>query len=177
MGYNNDKVYTPNLDTLASSGALLSQHYAMSQCTPTRVSLLTGRYPSRWGQQAQQANNAQAFPHETLTMSSMLDELGYDTFMSGKWHLGSAPESGPLHHGFDSAHGSSTGAIGMYDHRYRPGNTWEINWHRDHQIIPGYENGTHVTDLTTREAIRFIQKQRHTPFFLYLPFHAPPHTT
>lgn len=173
IGYNNPNVYTPNLDALAANGATLAQHYSMSQCTPSRVAVMTGRYPSRWGRQAQQANNEQAFPHEILTMAGMLDDMGYESHLSGKWHMGSPPESGPLHHGFDTAHGALTGAVGMYDHRYRPGNIWEITWHRNHEIIPGYENGTHVTDLTAREATRFIQEQRDVPFFLYLPFHAP----
>ncbi|MGB6220207.1 sulfatase-like hydrolase/transferase [Haloferula sp.] len=172
IGYNNAKVYTPNLDALANSGVKFSQHYVMSQCTPTRVALMTGKYPSRSGIQAQEANNEQAFPHGITTLSSMLNKRGYDTFMSGKWHLGSAPEWGPLHHGFDSAHGSLAGAVGAYDHRYRS-NEWEISWHRDHEIIDGYENGEHFTDITAREAIRFIEKKRDAPFLLYLPFHAP----
>ena len=174
IGYNNPAaVHTPVLDSLAAGGATFAQHYVMSQCTPTRVALFTGRYPSRSGRQALQANNAQAFAHGTVTLSSMLAAAGYESFMSGKWHMGSAPEWGPGEHGFDSSHGSLAGAVGMYDHRYRPGNEYEITWQRDGEIIPGYENGTHATDLTAREAVRFIQRRRDRPFFLYLPFHAP----
>ena len=49
IGYNNPKVYTPNLDKLANAGAKLTNHYVMPQCTPTRVALMTGRYPGRVG--------------------------------------------------------------------------------------------------------------------------------
>lgn len=171
IGYNNDAVYSPNLDTLAASGAVLVNNYVMPQCTPTRVALMTGRYPSRFGGPAQQASNAPAFPLDTPTMSRMFKDAGYATSLAGKWHLGSRPEHGPNHFGFDSSYGSLTGAVGMYDHRYRTGE-FEHTWHRDHQRIEGDENGVHATDLTAREAVRVITQPRDTPFFLYLPFHA-----
>lgn len=172
IGYNNPAVYTPRLDALAAEGVQLTQHYVMPQCTPTRVALMTGRYPSRFGPQAQSANNAQAFPHDTVTLASLLKGAGYRTFISGKWHLGSTPESGPNHFGFDGSYGSLTGAVGMYDHRYRKG-AFETAWHRDHAPIPGNENGIHATDLVTDEAVRFIHRKHEKPFFLYLPYHAP----
>ena len=175
IGYNNSRVYTPNLDMLAGSGAKFLNHYVMPQCTPTRVALMTGRYPSRFGPSAQQANNIPAFPLGTPTLAEMFQEHGYETFISGKWHLGSTPEHGPNHFGFDESYGSLTGAVGMYDHRYHAKNDtpYDPTWHRNHVIIPGYENGKHVTDLTSEEAVRFILRKRSSPFFLYLPFHAP----
>ena len=175
IGYNNPKVYTPNLDRLANNGAKLANHYVMPQCTPTRVALMTGRYPGRFGTAGLQANNLPAFPLGTFTLAKMFQDRGYETFMSGKWHLGSVPEHGPNHFGFDASHGSLTGAVGMYDHRYhaKKDTPYDPTWHRNHEIIPGYENGRHVTDLTCDEAVKFIRKDRETPFFLYLPFHAP----
>ena len=53
IGYNNPNVYTPNLDELAAGGARFAQHYVMPQCTPTRVALMTGKYPGRFGPNAQ----------------------------------------------------------------------------------------------------------------------------
>jgi len=171
IGYNNPKVYTPHLDKLAQTGATLVNHYVMPQCTPTRVSLLTGRYPGRFGPQALQASNAPAFPLGTPTIASMFKESGYETFLCGKWHLGSSTEHGPEQFGFDRSYGSLTGAVGMYDHRYRKGKFFET-WHRDHELIEGHENGVHATDLVAREAVRIIEKKREKNFFLYLPFHA-----
>ena len=175
IGYNNPRVYSPNLDKLARTGAMLTSHYVMPQCTPTRVALMTGRYPGRFGGEALHATNKPAFPMDTPTMASMFRESGYETFMSGKWHLGSTPEHGPNHFGFEESHGSLTGAVGMYDHRYHEKNDtpFDPTWHRDHKIIPGYQNGRHVTDLTGEEAVKFIKRDRKRPFFLYLPFHAP----
>lgn len=175
IGYNNPSVYTPHLDRLAGNGAILVNHYVMPQCTPTRVALMTGRYPGRFGKEGLHANNRPVFPLGTPTLARMFQDAGYATFMSGKWHLGSTPGHGPNHFGFDESHGSLTGAVGMYDHRYHAAKDtpYDPTWHRNHRIIPGFENGRHVTDLTRDEAVRFIQKERGVPFFLYLPFHAP----
>ena len=171
IGYNNPNAYTPNLDNLARTGAKFTQHYVMPQCTPTRVALMTGRYPSRFGGAALAASNQPAFPKGTPTIASMFQSRGYETFLCGKWHLGSSAEHGPNHFGFDHSYGSLTGAIGMYDHRYRDGKFCET-WHRDHELIEGFENGIHATDLVAQEAIKIIEAKRDSPFFLYVPFHS-----
>ena len=170
IGYHNPAVYSPNLDALARSGARFTQHYVMPQCTPTRVALMTGRYPSRFGPQAQQANNAPAFPIGTPTLGTLMQRAGYETHLVGKWHLGTSTDHGPTKFGFDHSYGGLAGALGMYDHRYRKGKFAE-NWHRDDEVIPGWENGVHATDLTAREAVRVIEQERAAPFFLYLAFH------
>lgn len=171
VGYNNPKAYTPNMDKLARSGALFTNHYVMAQCTPTRVALMTGKYPSRFGRHATSATNHPAFPKGTITLAHIYKSKGYETCLSGKWHLGSTPNHGPNHFGFDQSYGSLAGAVGMYDHRYRKGDL-AITWHRNHQIIDREENGIHATDLVTNDAIRFIKQKRKKPFFLYLPYHA-----
>jgi arylsulfatase A-like enzyme len=174
IGYNNPKVYTPNLDKLAAGGAIFTQHYVMPQCTPTRLALFTGRYPGRFGNNGLQASNDPLIPPGTLTLASFLKANGYRTYLTGKWHMGSWPEHGPNHHGFDYSYGALAGAVGAYDHRYRlGGHPNAVTWHRNHEIIPGYENGTHVTDLVTADAIRMIKRERDGPFFLYLPYFAP----
>lgn len=172
IGYNNPKVYTPNLDALAGGGATFTRHYVTPQCTPTRVALLTGRFPGRFGPQATQANHTPAFPIGTPTLATMFKQLGYSTFLSGKWHLGSTLDHGPKAFGFDSSYGSLTGGIGMYDHRYQQGKYYE-SWFRDGSFIPGYENDRHATDLVAEEAIRVIARDHQRPFFLYIPFQAP----
>jgi arylsulfatase A-like enzyme len=172
IGYNNPAVYTPNLDALAASGAVFVNHYVMPQCTPTRVAVMTGRYPGRFGNHCLQASNAQALPRGTPTLATMFRECGYETSLCGKWHLGSGFEAGPNHFGFDESYGSLAGAVGMYDHRYRRGK-FEETWHRNQQLIAGREDGVHATDLVAREAVRVIERKRAKPFFLYLAFHAP----
>jgi len=171
VGYHNPHMRTPRLDELARSGVRLDCHYVQPQCTPTRVALMTGRYPSRFGRHCCAASNEQAYPIGTLTMASLLKSLGYATGMSGKWHMGSKAEWGPKHHGFDYSHGSFAGAVGMYDHRYRLKSPYVKTWHRNHEPI---EEEGHVTDLTAAEGVRWIEA--HTdpdkPWFFYVPFHA-----
>lgn len=171
VGYHNHQIRTPHIDALARSGVELDWHYVQPQCTPTRVALMTGRYPSRFGLHCCEASNQHAFPRDTLTMASMLKRVGYQTGMSGKWHLGSKAEWGPNHHGFDYSHGSLAGAVGMYDHRYNLKSPFAITWHRNHELI---EETGHVTDLTTNETIRWIElhQQPNQPWFFYVPFHA-----
>lgn len=172
IGYNNPGVYTPNLDKLATEGALFVNHYSMPQCTPTRVALFTGKFPGRFGTNALQANNQPVFRKGTPTMATLFKEAGYNTYLCGKWHMGSDPEYGPNHFGFDESYGSLAGAVGMYNHKYRKGE-FEIAWHRNHDTIPGHENGIHATDLVYQDAIDYIERAHDSPFFLYLAFHAP----
>lgn len=174
IGYNNPKnVYSPNLDKLAKSSALFKQHYTMPQCTPTRVACITGRYPGRFQYFGNQATNLKCFDIGTPTLATMLKSEGYRTHISGKWHMGSDTINGPNHHGFDQSYGSMAGAVGMYDHRYRPKNKFANAWHRNQKPIVGNENGTHVTELMTLETQRLIREKNKNPFFLFLTYHAP----
>jgi arylsulfatase A-like enzyme len=169
VGYHNPRMRTPELDRIAAEGVQLNWHYVMPVCTPTRVCLMTGRYPSRFGVHCTEPSNEQAFPLGTPTLASVLKAAGYETAIVGKWHLGSKPEWGPNHYGFDHSYGSLAGAVGMRDHRYRIGSPFEKTWHRDHKFID--EEG-HATDLVTAEAVRVIEAKREMPLFLYIPLHS-----
>ncbi len=173
IGYNNpDHVYTPNLDRLAASGAKFENHYVMPQCTPSRVALFTGRYPGRFGRAPLVATSNKCFPVDTPTLATMMKSAGYETYLVGKWHMGEDSGDGPNIHGFDYSHGSLAGAVGMYDHHYRKGQHYET-WQRNLQLIPGAENGKHVTDIEAEDAVRIINEKHDKPFFMYLAFHAP----
>ncbi len=104
-------------------------------------------------------------------MASLLKAQEYATGMSGKWHMGSKPEWGPNHYGFDYSHGSLAGAVGMYDHRYRLNSPFVKTWHRNHEFI---EEDGHVTDLTAAESVRWIEShtEEDKPWFFYVPFQA-----
>lgn len=111
-----------------------------------------------------------AYPFETLTMAKMLVSAGYDTALVGNWHMGSKPAWGPNHHGFAYSYGNLSGALGVYDHRYRLNSPYAQTWHRNGQFIS--EEG-HLTDLIVRDAIAWLKRPRQNqPFFLYLPFTA-----
>lgn len=156
----------PHLDRLAREGVRLEAHYVHPMCSPTRAALLTGRYASRFGVTG--AQNQRALPWNTVTLARALKSAGYDTAITGKWHLGSKPDEGPQKFGFDHGYGSLAGGVGPFNHRYKEGE-FSVTWHRDGKLID--EEG-HVTDLIAREAVQWIEQRGGKPFFLYVPFTA-----
>ena len=163
---------TPNIDGLAEQGVRFVNAYAASHvCSPTRASLLTGKYPARlrltdWlpgrrehdFERMLSAEKLAALPLEELTLAEALKEHGYRTGIFGKWHLG-ADEAGPLNQGFDvqapDFHGSTP--RGGYFPPYR----------MEGLTIEGEED-EYLTDRVTDLALEFIEQSRDTPFFLYL---------
>ena len=79
VGFHGSKIKTPNIDWLCEEGVELTQHYVQPMCTPTRVGLLTGRYPSRFGDHAVKPCNERVLPFGTETLASALASVGYDT--------------------------------------------------------------------------------------------------
>lgn len=167
VGFHGSKIKTPNIDRLCSEGVELTQHYVQPMCTPTRVGLLTGRYPSRFGNQAIEPCNERVLPWNTETLASALASVGYDTGLAGKWHLGSKGDWGPNHFGFARSYGSLAGGCGPYNHSYKKG-PYSRTWHRNEELI---EEEGHVTDLIGREAVGWINARRE-PWFYYVPFTA-----
>lgn len=157
---------TPNLNRLVEEGAELRQHYVAPVCSPTRAGFLTGRYWSRFG--VTTPTNSLGLPRDTVTVASSLGKAGYETCLTGKWHLGSSPDEGPNHFGFDHSYGSLAGGVTPYSHFYKRG-PWTTTWHRNEELID--EEG-HVTDLLTDEAVEWIGSRGEIPFFLYVPFTA-----
>ena len=119
VGYHDSAIQTPHLDRLAREGVELDQHYVAPMCTPTRAALLTGRYWSRFGTPT--PSNTRVLPWETWTLSRALKAAGYETHITGKWHLGSKPEWGPKQFGFDHSHGSLAGGVNPINHLYKHG--------------------------------------------------------
>ena len=166
VAFHGGRFATPHLDRLASRNLELGQHYVAPVCSPTRTGLMTGRCWSRFGITA--PTNTQALPFGTPTLPGVLRSAGYATCLMGKWHLGSSPETGPNHFGFDHSYGSLAGGISPWNHRYKKG-PWTETWHRDETLI---EESGHVTDLLTTAAEKWIAARDEQPFFLYLPYTA-----
>jgi arylsulfatase A-like enzyme len=174
---------TPHLDRLAAGGVRFTNWYSNSPvCSPSRASLLTGRCPGNAGVRAILAGHrtATGLPQEVPTIAAALRKLGYETYMSGKWHLGVAPGSRPEDHGFDHWFGFLAGCIDYYSHIFY----WEMNrpgpglnpvhdlWEDGEET---WHNGEYFTDLATRRAIAYLRAaaKADKPFFLYVPFNAP----
>ena len=169
VGYNGSVIKTPNIDKLAKSGLILTHNYVSPTCTPTRVSLMTGLYPSRYGVTGPKYGTVIDLGDPTL--ASLLSENGYFTAIDGKWHLGSPPYT-PLKYGFQSSYGYFDGQIDPYTHEYKTETelTLRKSWHRDDEYLN--EKG-HATDLITNEAIRVIEREHNKPFFLYIAYSVP----
>lgn len=176
VGFHDSDVLSPNLDQLAEDGVELSQFYVYPTCSPTRAALMTGRPPSRFGIRGPlQYRGDRGLPPDTPTLASHFREAGYDTAISGKWHLGMSPERGPNNYGFEHSYGYVGPWIDSYSHLTTDFlDTMEgiRQWHRNGELID--EEG-HVTDLITDEAIHFITETRDEskPFLLYIPYSAP----
>ena len=160
-------IRTPSIDRLMAQGVELWQHYVQPLCTPTRAALMTGRYPSRFGPRATVPGNYPLMPDGYQTIASVLKDVGYDTGLFGKWHLGATPGSGPNDFGFNYSYGCKTGAADPYSHGYRSGE-FSLPWHRNGEPIN--EQG-HATDLIVNEAIEWMES-RTSPWFCYVPFTA-----
>ena len=105
--YGSKIINTPNLDKLASEGALLNSYYSpQAVCSASRASILTGSYPNRIGfSGALGPNSKKGINPNELLISEMLKDKGYKTAAYGKWHLGDNKKFLPTRHGFDDFYG------------------------------------------------------------------------
>ena len=167
IGANHPKTFyeTPNIDSLAAKGMRFKQGYAACPvCSPTRASIMTGKYPPRTGitdyipgmrsAKLLSAPNADHLPLEETTMAEALSEAGYATFIAGKWHLGNGKFS-PKAQGFDP---NLTGS----NQSYYPADSPPTEPKTDPK----------TTDRIADAAVRFIDAHKDQPFFAYLPFQA-----
>lgn len=175
--YNPDTFYeTPNIDNLADSGLKFHQAYGSNPvCSPSRFSIMTGKYPSRhdvtnWfcGDRSGRFLPAEMncyMPLEEYTVTEAFQDAGYTTFFAGKWHLGSDPELWPEHQGFDINRGGwaygSPGAPGQFSH-FAPYN--------NPRLEEGPE-GEYLVERLARETRRFLQSHGDEPFFAFLSFY------
>jgi arylsulfatase A-like enzyme len=170
VGYHGSEIATPVIDRMAAEGVRLESFYALPVCTPSRASLLTGRYAMRTGLQADVVRpwSTRALPLDERTLANALHDAGYQTWMTGKWHLGHHERALlPMQRGFDHHYGSYCGLIDYYTHERLGG----LDWHRDGK--PLVEEG-HTTNLIANESIEIIEKHSgEQPLFLYVSFNAP----
>jgi arylsulfatase A-like enzyme len=187
------KIDTPNLDRLAAEGMTFTDaHSSSSVCTPTRYSLLTGRYSwrSRLQQGVLNGMSEPLLPRDRMTIASFLKKQGYATACLGKWHLGlgfgpqgfSSPlTDGPLNHGFDSFFGISASLdmppfAWIEDDCFTEQPTTTKTWVRQGPAARSFE-AIDVLPTLTRRAVEYVHTRAKAgePFFLYLPL-ASPHT-
>lgn len=184
--FGGKQIKTPHLDRLAKEGVRATNFYAAwPACTPSRASLLTGRYPQRNGLYDMVRNDVVNYGHKftpeeyavspemtlgldprEVTLGDALRPAGYRSAVIGKWDMGQAKRYLPLRRGFDSFFGHGNNGFDYYTHeRYGVPSLFRGN---DRVAEDGY-----ATDLFRREAVSFVRDNKDRPFFLYLAFNAP----
>jgi arylsulfatase A-like enzyme len=176
LGCYGSKFYeTPNLDRLAKESVRFTDAYAACNvCSPTRASILTGKYPARlhltdWlngrNDRPDQKLNRPKFqmflPLEEVTVAEALKEAKYQTAFIGKWHLGESPNYWPEHQGFDlNIGGCGAGHPPSYFSPYGIPN------------LPDGPKGEYLNDRLTDEALKFLEGSKDKPFLLYFAHYA-----
>lgn len=176
--YGNQFNETPNIDNLAKSGVKFNQAYAACPvCSPTRASILTGKYPARLqltnfvgGDRTDPkspvlpAHWKQFLGAEETTIAEILKNAGYATGMVGKWHLGNKDVEAPWNQGFDYSRVIGKNGLDYYNYSI---------------FLDSYkkeftDNGTaYMTDKLTDYGVEFIKANKEKPFFLYMAYSAP----
>ena len=163
--YGAKDINTPNIDQIAKKGIKFTEFYsASSVCSPSRAALLTGRYPQRMGiNTVFFSESFTGIPDTEITIPEILKEKGYATGIVGKWHLGHHSKYLPLQHGFDEYFGIPY-SNDMESVVYMRGNEVE-----SYKVKQQY-----ITKTYTKEAQKFITKNKDNSFFLYIA-HSMPH--
>ena len=171
--YGADDLDTPHLDRMAAEGIRFTHAYSNSPvCSPTRASLLTGRYPDMVGVPGvirTHADNSWGYlSPDAKLLPDLLRPAGYTSTLVGKWHLGLTSPNKPLQRGFDHVHGFLGDMMDdYYTHRRHGYNYMRL----DNETI---DPEGHATDLFTEWACTWLrQRSSEVPFFLYLAYNAP----
>ena len=183
IGCFGSEINTPNLDLLGNNGLLMTQMYNSARCCPSRASLLSGLTPHQAGVGHMVENlgthNYQGYLSDNcVTIAECLKETGYQTFMSGKWHVGGHEdiqniskwrpgEKGfptPKQRGFDKFFGTLTGAGNFYN---------PPTLMLEDKFIQVESTDFHYTDEISKNAVKMISEKNSNPFFMYVAFTAP----
>lgn len=166
---------SPNLDRMAAEGMRFTNSYANSAvCSPTRFALATGRWQYRLRGGAEEPiptiadDKVLGLPPSHPTLASLLKESGYATALIGKWHLGYPPHFSPNLSGYEEFYGFHAGGNDYFAH-CNPRGIPDL-WRNDDPVV---EDG-YLTDILSRNAVSYIEKQSpDTPFLLSLHYSAP----
>ncbi len=172
--YGSPNISTPFLDSIASRGVRATNFMVSTpSCTPSRASLLTGRYASRYNLPAPIGPGSDlGLPDDEETIAELLKKVGYRTALIGKWHLGDKQSyHHPNQQGFDSFYGM------LYSHDYRApyvktDSVIKIFRNRKPEVIA--PDDSDLSALYHQESLKFIEEQtREQPFFLYYAHNFP----
>lgn len=166
--HSNQHLKTPNLDSIGRSGVQFTQFQVCPVCSPTRSSLMTGRYNYRTGVVDTYLGRSMMYPDE-VTLPETLSKAGYRTGIFGKWHLGDNYPLRSIDQGFQESLVHLGG--GLMQPSDPPGNTYYdpvLQHNGKAEKKSGY-----YTDIFFNAAMQFIEKHRGEPFFTYIATNAP----
>ena len=170
LGSYGGEIRTPNLDRLAGEGARFTQFYNCSVCVSTRASLMTGLFPRRDGE----------LRSDMVTLGEVMQQAGYATGLSGKWHLGQATPLRPIDRGFAEYYGIMSGASNYFDPSVRDPKFYDGEgrgrpFGHNETIVTKFPPGYYTTDAFADHTITMIRQSaaNRKPFFLNLNFTAP----
>lgn len=168
--YGSPGIDTPNLDRLARQGVRFTDGYAGSAtCSPTRISLYTGRYPGRIpaGLEEPIDGDSVGLDRGHPTLASLLRDAGYTTAMIGKWHCGPLPDYSPIKSGWEEFFGNFGGSLEYYSKLDTSGN---------YDLYEGetpYQDLRYYTRIITERSCEFIKRDHPKPWLLNLNFTTP----
>jgi arylsulfatase A-like enzyme len=174
LGCYGGEIETPNIDRLAMDGVRMTRVYNSARCCPSRASLFTGLYPHQAGI-GMFAGRDKGAPGYTgvlqdrgVGISQVLKSAGYNTYISGKWHMGKSP--GPIEKGFDEFYGFT---VPHSIDCWNPGSMFRLPEDRPEKEYS--DGGFYATDAITDYAIDFLDEglNKPEPFFLFLSYNAP----
>jgi len=175
--YGSKTIETINIDKLADDGVKLTSYYAAQPvCSASRAAILTGAYPNRIGiYNAFGPTSDSGISHDEYTLAEMLKDNGYKTGIFGKWHLGSKKEFFPTNHGFDEFYGILySNDMWRWHPEYPEGYPQDLLLYRNENALKEIIDQSNLTKDITSESINFIEKNKDSPFFLYIA-HPQPH--
>ena len=190
IGAFGSEISTPNLDTIAKDGKVLTNYHTAPTCSPARVALLTGvdwhvggigtMYELIADNQVGQPGYETYINDRVVTVAELLKDAGYNTMMSGKWHLsghGFQPGTSPYERGFSNVLTLlEDGSNHFTSAEYVPG--WSVTFMANATKVPRPQNGTFDSTMYTDQLLGFFKKteSEKKPFFAYLAFqvaHSP----
>jgi len=187
MGYSDlgcygSEISTPGIDRLANEGIRFTNFYNSARCCPTRASLLSGLYPHQvgiGGMVTRKENGPtgayQGYINDNcVTIAEVLKSSGYQTYMSGKWHVGEFEPQWPNNRGFDKYYGLISGAMNYFDISKTKRKGIKRVFVKDGDEYTPPNEGFYATDAFTDEALIYIdENDKDKPFFMYLAYTAP----
>ena len=189
LGSFGGEIPTPNIDRLAMDGIRFSNFHGAPMCSPSRAMMLTGvdSHPAGFGNmleelspnQKGQAGYEGYLSERVVTVSTLLHDAGYRTYLSGKWHLGSGPVAGPAARGFDRSFALDSGGASHFSDMqpaYAPSPDVKANYWEDGEKLaelpPDFE---YSSQFFVDRMIDYLSEEddMEQPFFAYLSFTAP----